>query len=116
MRDQITQYLATRNKVSFPELVEMIPESLGERMLFSDNESLILWEGMSELFVEAIESLLADGVIVLQPISLIEFQQINAFGRYRSLDYPVAKRIQNYTKPHWIPALVCRGDMPARRR
>ena len=108
MRDQINIYLATRNDVSFPELMDVIPESSGDRTLFHDNDSLILWEGMSKPFVEAIESLMADGSIVLRPVSHMTILQVHAFGRHPVLDYPIAKRVQNYTKEHWLPTVICR--------
>src|SRR5687768_8956409 len=110
MRDQITQYLATRDDVAFPELMQVIPESSGDRTLFNDHDNLIVWEGMSQVFVETIESLMRDSSITLRPVSHMTIIHVHAFGQHPTLDYPVANRVQNYPKLHWIPALICRGD------
>ena len=118
MREQIKKYIATRNDVSFPELMQAVPDSAGEVTIYFDNDSLVLWEGTSQLFADSFESLLADGSIVLERIDGDESARLlHAYAREATPnDLPVAKRIQNYTKPHWLPTVICDGTLPQHRQ
>lgn len=72
--------------------------------MFTDNDSLVIWDGVSQEFAEAIESLLADRVIVLKPCSTMVYM-----ADRQILDgYPVAKHVRRYTKPHWLPVTLSR--------
>ena len=106
MKEQIKKFIYENDNVSFPQLMRAIPNSSGDRVSCHDNENLILWEGLSQPFVDAFEELLAEGSIEIKPVTLNTIAMIHSFTRDGLLDYPVAKRIHKYARPHWLPAII----------
>ena len=106
MKEQIKKIISSRNDVSFPELMKAIPESAGDCAMCHDNDSLILWEGMSQQFVDALQALLREGSIELQRVTATELALIHSFSRDSLPGWPVAERIKNYKTPHWLPAII----------
>jgi hypothetical protein len=110
MKEKIKEFIHRRDNVSFPELMRAIPDSAGGRVLCHDNDNLILWEGMSQPFVDAIQELQRDGEIVFRRVSARDATFIHIVDR-AGLRYPIAKRIQKYARPRWLPIVLCK---PAR--
>src|SRR5260221_14420026 len=105
MKEQIKELIYRRDNVSFAELMCTIPESSGERAVFHHNDSLVLWEGVSDEFSKAIQHLIRDREIIVKPTI------IDTYLADRSKSpggYPVAKKVRRYVKPHWFPAVLCR--------
>lgn len=106
MKSKIREFIFDRNDVSFPELMRAIPGSEGERVLCTYDDNIILWEGLSKAFVEAFEALLVEGSIAMKPVSLRQIELIHAFTRDGLLDYPIAKQLRKYVRPHWFPVII----------
>ena len=106
MNDQIEKFIHSRNDVSFPELMKAIPNSAGDRAMCHDNDNLFLWGGMSQPFVEALESLLAKGSIEMKQVSLAEIAMIHSCTRDSLPDFPIAERNTKYKTPHWFPVII----------
>ena len=106
MKEQIKKLIYSRNDVSFPELMKAIPESAGDCTMCHDNDNLILWGGMSQPFLEALQALLREGSIELQRVSATELALIHGFTRDGLPDLPIANRIKNYKAPHFLPAVI----------
>ena len=104
MKEKIKEFVLRMNHVSFAELTRAIPGSADERSLHGDNDSLIIWEGISVEFSEAIEQLLCDGEIAMTPCDpMVYFMDRGPIPKL-----PVAKKIKEYPKAHWLPVTLCR--------
>jgi hypothetical protein len=103
MKQQIKDFIYRKDNVSFAELAREIPKSAGERTMFTDNDSPIIWAGVSQEFEEAVGDLLREGAIVLKTTSFMTY----AADRQTLRRYPIAKRIRKYAKPHWLPIVLC---------
>jgi hypothetical protein len=66
MKEKIKEFVHRMDNVSFAELTRVIPGSAGERMMFTNNDSLMIWRDVSIEFAEAVEQLLRDHAIVLK--------------------------------------------------
>lgn len=107
LKDKIEEVLNRFKDVTFPELLLRFPvEAPGDGVLYGDNESLIIWEGFSEACLDAIHSLVAEGKAELLALSAVDAILAHATVHKGGLSYPVAKRIQKYTRPHWMPAML----------
>jgi hypothetical protein len=104
MKEKIKEFVHRMNYVSFSELVRVIPNSSGERAICHNNDSLVLWQGVSVEFAQAIEQLLRDNEIVLTPCETMVYYADR--GPIPAL--PVAKGIKKYSQTHWLPVTVCR--------
>ena len=92
------------NHVSFAELTRAIPGSAGQRTLHTDNDSLIIWQGVSVEFAAAVEQLLCDNEIA---ITVCDPMIYMLDGKWPT-DLPVAKKIKKYSQAHWLPVTLCR--------
>jgi hypothetical protein len=106
MKDQIKEFIRSRDNVSFPELMKAIPDSAGDRAICHDNDNLILWGDMSQPFVDTLEALLADGSIEFKRVSLAEIAMIHSCTRDSLPDSPIAEGIRKYKTPHWLPVII----------
>lgn len=97
--------------VSFPELVLRFPEASGDSVFCGENETLIIWEGLSQECIGALRSLLSEGAVVLRMLSEIDALLIHATVHKGGLNYPVATRNKKYAKPHWLPAILCKPSI-----
>ena len=73
MKQKIKDFIYRMDNVSFAELTRQIPESAGERVMFINNDSLIVWSGVSQEFAEAVEDLLRDGLIRYEAVPLLVY-------------------------------------------
>jgi hypothetical protein len=112
MKQKIKDFIYRMDNVSFAEMTRQIPESAGERMMFINNDSLIVWSGVSQEFAEAVESLLREGLIRYEAVPGLVYvgdrQVLNGFPER----FPLAKRVKRYKKPRWFPVVL----RPPRKR
>jgi hypothetical protein len=104
MKEKIKEFVHRKNYASFAELTRVIPGSAGERSIRGDNDSLVLWEGVSVEFAEAVEQLLRDNEIAMTVCDPMVYMM----DRNWPTDLPVAKKIKKYPKAHWLPVTLCR--------
>lgn len=110
-RDNFKNFLVSlikeRDHVSFVEIKRFGREAGfnvdGDRSATWDTDlNLILWNGISGELLAAINSLLADKVIFMQPASYFTY-----FADGEVLNLPVAKRppAGGYKRPRWLPVV-----------
>jgi hypothetical protein len=104
VKEKIKELVLRMNHVSFAELCRAIPETAGQRTISLDNDSLIIWEGVSQELVETLHFLVRDGVLRLKPCD----SAVYTADRHGGLRYPLAKRIRKYAKPRWYPVTLSR--------
>lgn len=114
LKEKIREVVHRMGDVSFPELLLRFPEASGESGLYGVNESLLIWEGLSQECVSALQSLLSEGAVVLRWISATKAILIHSTVHKGGLNYPVATRVQKYAKPHWLPAILCKPSISQR--
>jgi hypothetical protein len=73
-----------------------------------EHSNLVYWDRLSQEFIDAVMELLSDGIITLRAIPADDAMLLHA-PHGDALDYPVARRVQNYAKPHWLPVVFMRG-------
>ncbi|SRR4051812_3212856 len=99
--DQIRATLK-RDNVTFAELHEIDGFS-GEFEICINIDTvanIILWSGMSQEAVDAIETIRQEGEYDLVPTPILTYL-IDG----RCLSYPLAKSRRRYKKPHWLPCV-----------
>jgi hypothetical protein len=103
----VLDVVAKRDYVSFAEfdrfLAEAGIEAKGElAATYGEGENLVLWQAMSQDYVDAVGEWIAAKAIFIHPASLLTYI---ADGMVNTL--PLAKRVPKggYKKPHWLP--VC---------
>jgi hypothetical protein len=112
MKQQILDYVKRCDWVSFAELGQYIdgfkaaPGDPAMEIAFEGN--IILWTGLSQAAVEAIEELKAEGKLHLMPGSVLSYLIDGA-----SLQLPIAKQARKYSKPHWLPVFFRPGSLPS---
>jgi hypothetical protein len=62
--------------------------------------NIVLWSGLSQEGLDSIQSLLKE-----KKIRFVEASVLTYFADGGALNLPIAKRLTNYKKPHWLP--VC---------
>ena len=105
MKEMIKAMVYRMNHVSFTELTRQIPGSAGQRGIFSNNDSLLLWPGVSPEFAAAVAELLRNNEIVAKLCSIMVY----VADRGPLPDYPVSTKIKEYPEIHWLPVALCRA-------
>lgn len=105
MKDKIKAFVWRMNHASFAELTRVIPNTAGQRMMLVNNDSVMIWQGVSVEFAGAIEELLRENEIVLKPCSVMVYV---ADGGPLP-DFPVANKVDKYVDRHWLPVTICRA-------
>lgn len=113
----IVAYVAAYDWVTFPELMRKLEPHVpggvrGQWAICSpQDENVILWTGMSEVFQHAIRDLLAARRLFFHPAQLLTYLIDGGLLRL-----PVAKRLPKggYKAPHWVP--VCLRTVPPREQ
>ena len=96
MSERIVAVVRDTDHASFTEIMEACgPEAKGDRPL-ELKENLVLWEGVSVAFDDAFR--LALRQIELHTTSVLTYMYDGA-----GLRLPIAKRVQPYKNPHWLP-------------
>jgi hypothetical protein len=103
MKQELLNLVRERNgAVSFAEIVRECASARGDRTLYcADDPNLVIWMGLSERFVEALEELIAEGRVELVPTSPLVYVS-DGLG----LNFPLVRGNYKYKTPHWVPALV----------
>lgn len=101
----ILDYCKTHDGTSFAELNRLFGESgldyKGDRFISHANyENIIIWYGWSDDAINVFYELMRD-TIVLEPCPpLVYFLDGVVPG------YPIAKRVQSYKNPRWLPCWI----------
>jgi len=102
VKKQILEYVQERGNVSFAELMRLGGDAAkGDQALcLEEYPNLIMWAGMSQPFIKAIEELLEEGRLVEKPTSLLVYMADGMLLRM-----PLAKSKRHYKKPRWTPVV-----------
>lgn len=104
MKQEILEYVRHYNGVSFAELSRSIQGFKGEYAMFlgaPETQNIMLWNGMSQEAVDALNELIQEKAILYRGCSLLIYLVDGTF-----LDYPLVKRRMSYKKPHWWPVVI----------
>lgn len=109
LKGDIFQYVWECSEVTFAELARKWPEHFKDGNLEFLKESkefsnIVLWSGLSDLGYQCLIKL------INHPVNEFEFKMTPAhsltyFLDGMSLQYPLAKSIRHYKKPHWLPCV-----------
>jgi len=98
LKARLTQFIREYKHVSFVDLERQFPEIVGEYPIWFNNESLVLWWGLTAEAVDAIAELVAENQIFIWPAGEFTY---HLDGKVP--DAPVARKIREYKKPRWLP-------------
>lgn len=103
LKDEILDY-CQRDYVSFAELDKHFPELFGgnEVLIWPGCPNLIVWQGFSKEGADIIVDLLNSKKLYLYPSRPFVYALDG-----KLLKLPVAKRIWNYKREHWLPMVLC---------
>jgi len=108
IKQAVMELLYKNNDYSFSELVsELANQGLpvkGDRAIYV-KKNLIIWDGTTADFNNAIVELEKANKILMKPLSPTEALIAYAYDGVM-LDLPMADRIENYSTPHWIPTII----------
>jgi len=103
MKDQIYEFIK-RGNVSLAELTKRIPGFKGDmQWRLAKNENIIIWQGMSNEAIDAIESLLDEKKISIKPCHFLVYMCDGVVP-----NFPIVKRNYKYKTPHWLPVALNR--------
>lgn len=104
LADRIEQYVRAYDWVTFAELENKIDGLRGDLLLSIDPPNVVLWAGMSEAFIDALEILRRDRRVFPWPTVYLTYLIDGGL-----LKLPIAKRPptggKRYAKERWLP--VC---------
>jgi hypothetical protein len=101
IEDNLVEFVRLRDWVTFVEIANFLrTEGMETKGIheITARENLIIWTGMSEQFSNLIMCLIRNQRIFPHPSDRWSYF---LDGDY--LDFPIAKRMADYKKPHWIP-------------
>jgi hypothetical protein len=101
LKDRVMAYIEATDYVSYAELANRFSEFKDGEFAISLRQNLILWVNMTEDAVQAIDELRAEKRITVNPSSLLVY-----LADGMSLNMPIAKRVRDYKKPHWVPTTL----------
>jgi len=110
MKDQIVGLIRERRgNVTFAEFARHFGAAFeGDiGMCFAANENIVLWPNMSEAFLDALESLLSDGIIGMKPTDPLVYIVDGL-----ALTLPVVRGRYKYKTPHWLPVVFSLAETP----
>ena len=98
----------TGGGVSFVELSRIegftdLTESAYE-ILFPGNDTIVLWSGISKVYVDALKELRDEGVYHYWPTSLLVYHVDG-----KMLNMPIAKSNRKYKQDRWLPVVLNLG-------
>jgi hypothetical protein len=99
MKDEILRMCA-KGHVSFVELEQIVGFS-GDLAWGNDEYNIWSWFSMSEDACDALDNLLRDGYICLNPSEPLVYIIDGGIPRA-----PIAKSMRKYRNPHWLPVTV----------
>lgn len=100
MKDRIYQYMLKKVKgVSFVELSRDIEGFKGDmQWMQGENRNIIFWIGLSGEAADALDALLKEKKIEMQPTHWLTY-----IADGQALTLPLVKRNYQYKTPHWLP-------------
>jgi hypothetical protein len=98
MREEILELIKARPHTSFVELSREIPGFKGELGMGRLDKNIVYWTSLSEEASVAIEGLLADKLIEMNPASILTYIIDGAH-----LKLPLVKSARKYKELHWLP-------------
>lgn len=107
LKGRIADYVRTRGHVSFVELQREFPEAKGDFDYGMPSHNLIIWPGLSEHFITAIQELVREQRTFLWPATAFTYMLDGM-----RLKLPVAKSARRYTKPRWLPVVLHNQPLP----
>ena len=118
LEQAILRYVDDHRSASFAELSTRLGSVTPEghegfdmdgdyNLCLPGNSNLVLWSGMSELFITTVARLLDERVLRPEPTSHLVYL---ADGKY--LQLPIVKKPPHggYKKPHWLPCVLRRAS------
>lgn len=105
-KDIILNYCKQNKGVSFAELDYEFKkaglEYKGDYVVQSNKlENIVFWHGWNKEAAEAIQELLKDDVLRLEPCQPFIYMIDGVLP-----DLPIAKREMSYKAPHWVPCVM----------
>lgn len=105
-KDIIVDYCKDHEGVSFAELNREFEkaglEYKGDYVVQSNKlENIVYWQGWNKEAATAIQELLKDDVVRLEPCQVFIYMIDGEFP-----DLPVVKREPSYKTPHWLPCVL----------
>jgi hypothetical protein len=79
----------------------MIPEHFHDGEALLAGENMVIWLGVSDVAIAAINKLKADGRVIAKPAPVLVYAIDGAM-----LTMPLAKQNRAYRKPHWLPVVL----------
>lgn len=106
---RIRALLQGDDNISFAELRQLdgFPGKFSYEIADPPAANIVLWIGVSEEAIDALNELASVGEIHFWPTSPLVYLCDGAL-----LKLPVARGVRRYAKPHWLPAMVRRGPAP----
>jgi hypothetical protein len=101
MSGRIVEAVASQPETSFVELLDAIgDEARGALCMVYPplSSNLVLWNGVSDLFIEAMRLAASRKKIVSRPCPWLVYFADGAMSKL-----PVATQLRRYRKPHWFP-------------
>ena len=112
LKERIFSRVEAYKTVTFAEL-RWIPGFRGEKTACIA-PNLVVWAEISSEAIAALNSLIADGRIIMQPYSSgWPGLMIYAFDR-GILPLPLAKRVRPYKSPRWLPVYIAEAEWSRR--
>jgi hypothetical protein len=99
LAEQIRDLVYRKDHVSMVEITRL-DGAQGDLQWALDDYNIVLWAGLSELLVDALELLRKTKAIELHPCSPLVY-----WGDGAALSLPLAKQARKYKKPHWQPVV-----------
>lgn len=99
--EQIKEKLSW-GSVSFAELsrIEGFNGDLEIKLNHPSVSNVVLWSGLSEEAIEALEVIRKEGEYIISPSTILVYLMDGV-----SLNLPIAKSKRHYKKPHWAPVV-----------
>jgi hypothetical protein len=98
MAKKILEFIKDYRNVSFAELVRRLDAQGDFRLSFPQNHNLVIWEGVSELFATAFNSI--KDRLFEEPCDALIYMMDGMV-----LNLPIASRL-DHTEPHWVPTML----------
>jgi hypothetical protein len=86
------------NGLTFIELLKYLPYLRGDKSISFASEGMVLWVNVSDQCIDAIEILVKEQAISMNPTSTLTYLADGG-----GLKLPIAKRAQKYKNAHWLP-------------
>lgn len=100
--DKMLQYIKLNKGTTFVELQNICgKESLGDVEMYFEEQNIVMWSGVSQLFVDALNIIKQKLTITTSPKTHLTYL-IDG----KMLKYPMATKFKKYKNPHWIAVVL----------